>query len=196
MAFSLPERLIILDTEFTAWEGSNARSWSGSGEYREIIQIGAIKVDTATLSETDSFMALVKPVKNPQLSDYIQNLTHITQAAVDEHGLAYADALETFQKWVGEFPLYCFGRDGEIMAENAALLDIDFPFTPEQFTDVRPIFRAHGYAAVQSGRMLEEFGLPVLPGEHDAVNDVRSILAALRELCRLVNISTGPVDAK
>lgn len=184
MPFSLAPNIVIIDTEYTAWEGSHARGWTGPNEHREIIQIGAIKVDTATLTETDSFMVLVKPTINPVLSDYIQNLTHISQANVDAHGISYAQALEKLATWAGELPQYCFGIDGEIMALNAKLVGVPFPFPRERFTDVRTIFRERGYDVQQSGRVLETFGLPVLPGEHDAVNDVRSILAGLQELAR------------
>ena len=36
-------QIIIFDTEFTAWEGSAQRNWSFDWEYREIIQIAAVK---------------------------------------------------------------------------------------------------------------------------------------------------------
>ena len=40
----LPEKFIIFDTEYTAWEGSQERNWSGDNEYMELVQIGALKV--------------------------------------------------------------------------------------------------------------------------------------------------------
>ena len=56
-SLNLQPKIIIFDTEFTAWEGSLARNWNGPGEYREIIQIGAILVDTQNLQELDFFAA-------------------------------------------------------------------------------------------------------------------------------------------
>ena len=40
----LPDTFIIFDTEFTAWEGSQERKWSGENEFRELVQISAIRV--------------------------------------------------------------------------------------------------------------------------------------------------------
>ena len=40
----LPDTFIIFDTEFTAWEGSMERNWSGENEYRELVQISAFRI--------------------------------------------------------------------------------------------------------------------------------------------------------
>ena len=48
---SLPPTIIIFDTEFTAWAGSQERDFSGPNEYRELVEIGAIKIDTRTFNE-------------------------------------------------------------------------------------------------------------------------------------------------
>eukprot|EP00959_Pyramimonas_sp_CCMP1952_P460150 9479398-Pyramimonas_sp.AAC.2 len=37
-------RFVLVDTEYTTWEGAHARHWSGPGEAREVVQIAAIKV--------------------------------------------------------------------------------------------------------------------------------------------------------
>ncbi len=43
---SFPQiRAIIFDLEFTAWEGSVAHRWSRPGEFTELVQIGALKID-------------------------------------------------------------------------------------------------------------------------------------------------------
>ena len=58
------------DLEFTAWEGSAARGWSGPDEYREIVHIGAVRVDGGNaFAEVDRFTATVRPVRNPVLGD-------------------------------------------------------------------------------------------------------------------------------
>lgn len=40
----LPETFIIFDTEYTSWEGSQERNWNGENEFRELVQISAIRV--------------------------------------------------------------------------------------------------------------------------------------------------------
>ena len=38
-------KLIVFDLEFTAWEGSLARHWLAPGEFKEVVQIGAVRLD-------------------------------------------------------------------------------------------------------------------------------------------------------
>ncbi|MEK7109115.1 MAG: 3'-5' exonuclease, partial [Patescibacteria group bacterium] len=100
----LPEKFVLFDTEFTSWEGAMARNWSGPGEYREVIQIGAIRVDK--LQEAGSFCVYVKPIKNPELSAFIKELTGISQETVDKEGKPLGEALSGFKDFVGDLPAY------------------------------------------------------------------------------------------
>ncbi len=36
--------VVVYDLEYTAWEGSLERNWSGPNEDPEIVQIGAVKI--------------------------------------------------------------------------------------------------------------------------------------------------------
>ena len=70
--------MVVLDLEWTAWEGSLARSWTGPGECREVIQVGAVRVDALRFERLAAFDRLVRPVRNPVLSDYITRLSGLT----------------------------------------------------------------------------------------------------------------------
>ncbi len=188
MTFDLPRAFVLFDLEYTAWEGSQEREWNGANEYREIIQIGVIKVSEMT--EEDAFAAFVKPVKNPQLSDYISELTGITQKEVDEKGLSFDEAVRKFLEFVGEYDAYCWGRDIEVFEENAKLLDQTLTLPREQFHDLRPfVIPLLNKAGIDekkysSGTLIQAFGKG---GDraHDAVNDMRNLLEAMRELQEL-----------
>ena len=45
----LPESgaLTVFDLEFTAWECSMASHWLRPGEFKEVVQIGAVRLDAA-----------------------------------------------------------------------------------------------------------------------------------------------------
>ena len=91
------DKAMVFDLEFTSWPGSNERNWSLPNEDREIIQIGAVKIETTgDMREVDSFQILVRPLKNPILSDYIVNLTEITQEKVEKEGILFPLALSRF----------------------------------------------------------------------------------------------------
>ncbi len=144
----------IFDLEFTAWEGSAARGWSGPDEYREIVQIGAVRVDGGNaLAEVDLFKAYVRPVKNPVLSDYFVSLTGITQADVDRHGVSFPEALAAFSEFVGDgaAAVVSNGADHAALDENCALHGIACPIDADRFVNIRPRLarearfgRAHG----------------------------------------------------
>lgn len=176
----LPHTFVIFDTEFTAWKGSHERGWSAPGEHREIIQIGAVQV--RALEEVDSYSVLVAPRINPELSQYITELTGITQHMVEMDGVSFGDALTAFSAWSADLPCYSYGHDGAVIEENCELLGVPFPFDREQFRDVREVFAADGVDTSQymSSTIPRAYGLEPPPDGHDARNDARSILLALK----------------
>jgi inhibitor of KinA sporulation pathway (predicted exonuclease) len=185
-SLNLPNEFVSFDTEYTAWQGAQERRWSGPGEYREIVQIGAVLVRSSDLSEIGHFMCYVRPVKNPLLSEYFTLLTGITQKSVDTQGLAYDEALVRFLRWTRGLHLYCWGSDLEVMKENADLIGISFPFPMERQIDVRSVFQAHGIETkgYNSSSIPKAFGEVPPPNAHDALSDARSILQGLRALDR------------
>ena len=183
---TLPDQFVCFDTEYTTWEGAQERHWSGPGEYREIVQIGAVLVRGDTLTEEGSFGCLVRPTKNPKLSAYFSNLTGVSQQAVDENGVSYSDALVRFASFASTSLLYCWGMDLEIMASNAKLVGLPFPFPLQHKRDVRSLFEVEGIATSTycSSTIPRAFNEEPPPSAHDALNDARSILQGLRALKR------------
>lgn len=187
MTLPLPDKFILWDTEYTSWKGAKESDWSGSNEFREIIQIGAIQVDGKTLTEEGSCSAYVKPVKNPELSDFIIELTGITQNDIDTKGVSLEAALAPFAEFAGELPLYAYGPDAEIVEANCKLIAISFPLVKKHCVNLRPVLRpsieARGidYTKYSSGTLIEAFGKKG-GRAHDALNDMRNLLLALREL--------------
>lgn len=183
MRLEMPEEFVLFDLEFTSWPGAHERGWSGPNEYREIIQIGAIRV--LGDKEVDSFCVFVRPEKNPQLSEFIIELTGITQSDVDEKGLGFPEALVQFREFVGSLPAYCFGHDTEVIEENAGFHGDSLSLSREQFHNLRPIvapvFLEKGVDIdkYSSGTLVEAFtGAPGFRA-HDAVNDMRNLLKAI-----------------
>ena len=95
-------RVIILDLEYTSWEGSIHRNWAEKWEFREIVQIGAVRltVKRHEFIKEETFERIVKPVRNPQLSDHFSNLTGITNNLVSEQGNYFNDAFTDFVQFV------------------------------------------------------------------------------------------------
>lgn len=180
----MPPDAIVFDTEFTAWKGSVERHWSGPGEYREIVQIGGVSVDVATLEETGSFSILVKPVMNPVLSDYLVTLTRITNERLAHEGTDFAAAVQAFLKFVAGRQLFCFGRDDKVIAANAKLLGVREIWPRVTAYDLKDWLIRVGIplTGIHSGALAEHVGGVSQGVGHDALVDSRSLAAAIRYL--------------
>src|SRR5580658_346927 len=115
---------IVFDLEFTAWAGSLESRWLRPGEFKEVVQIGAIKVDAESFDEIAPFDALVRPRINPIITDYLEKLTGITNAAIAERGTDFLPAYERFVSFAAGAPIVAFGRDDLVLTSNLCLYGI------------------------------------------------------------------------
>lgn len=177
----LPLDFILYDTEFTAWNGSRERNWSGPNEHREIVQVGAIQVNSEALSETKSILLYIRPKINPTLSEYLINLTGIDQHTIDMEGLDFTIAIQKFKVWCGDLPMYSFGNDISVVLENCRMHSCLNPFKENQSDDARKFFDENGYSTkgYNSGTIVRSFGEELSRQGHDALNDARTILDGL-----------------
>ena len=65
-------KLIVFDLEFTSWECSMASHWLRPGEFKEVVQIGAVRLAADTFEILDEFDILVRPRVNRELSAYFE----------------------------------------------------------------------------------------------------------------------------
>jgi len=180
----------VFDLEWTTWEGAQARDWSGPGEEREIVEIGAVKLDGRNgLCEIAAFEILVRPRLNPALSDYFTGLTGITQAMLDARGRGFAEALAAFAGFLETSPpaarALSFGRDPEVLRHNCSLAGLGFPFADALFRNVRPdLARFAGVSAnaLSACDLPRHLGFPPPSGAHRGLGDARCIAEALRRL--------------
>lgn len=173
---------VVMDTEFTTWEGAYKRDWDGANEWREIVQIAAIKIDPAqNFKETATFDVLVKPVINPILSDFFQELTHISQQQVDAEGLPFAQALEKFAQFAQNMPVWAYGGDDKVLLENCIIHNLHQSHI-QPFFDIRMIVKMlgdkpHDYS---SGTLHKAADIQMDGHVHNALHDCRSIVAYLK----------------
>jgi inhibitor of KinA sporulation pathway (predicted exonuclease) len=180
--------IIFYDTEFTTWDGAMERDWSGPGEYRELMQIGAVKFDLDSLEELEEFLVLIRPVKNPVLSDFFVQLTGITNDDVARNGLSFIEAYKQFLRFMGVAPNACFGWDARVMRENLGFNGL--PATEQDFDsfNICPWFKEAGApfgikGRINSGKLAAALGAPMKSiQEHNALHDARSIAASYRFL--------------
>ncbi len=88
---------IIVDLEATCWD----RATQTERKPNEIIEIGAVCVNEQK-EIIGEFMAFVKPILNPTLSDFCVSLTTITQEQVD-NAEYFPLVCSNFQTWIEGF---------------------------------------------------------------------------------------------
>lgn len=184
----MTDTIVFYDTEFTTWEGAMERDWKGPGEYRELVQIGAVRFNLKTLEEHEEFLILIKPKKNPVLSDFFVKLTGITNDEVAKDGLDFPAAYKKFREFLGSDPHACYGWDARVMREN--LVFNNMPASEKEFdsANIGPWFHDVGgpfgiKGKVNSGKLASVLGAPMKSiQEHNALHDSRSIAASYRFL--------------
>ncbi len=170
--------------EYTSWEGSLERGWSRPHEHREVVQIGAVRLDAGNgFGEVAAFDVLVRPQRNPVLSDYFVDLTGITNDRLAAEGGELERALDALAALAAGAPLLSNGDDGAVVAESCALIGVDDPLADDRWFDIAPALRRLlSRKQLGSAEIPALLGLPAPGPAHDALADARAIAAGLRHL--------------
>ena len=181
----LDRGVVIFDLEYTAWEGSLERDWSRENEHREIVQIGAVRLEADTVAEVDALECLVRPSANPVLSDYFVSLTGITNADVEQNGVDLATGLRRLADLAGPHTMLAAnGDDGEVVQESCSVAQIASPIGRERFVCIHgALMTALGTSVdLVSSELPQAIG-EAMPGRaHTALADARCIALTLRSL--------------
>lgn len=169
---------IVLDVEFTAWPNSMATGWRMPGQFKEIIQLGAVKVDRK-FHTIESFCAFICPRINPVLTPYIEGVTGITNADIASCGKPFPDVWESFLSFCGDLPLIAYGRDDLTLRENMRLNSL--PDTLPPYTNIVGWMAAQN-VDVEKGHGCDvgpAVGVPFEGHPHNALDDAASLAAGI-----------------
>lgn len=173
--------ITVFDLEYTAWTGSMAGTWLAPGQFREVVQIGAIRLDADSFARLAEFEVLVRPRVNPCLSPYFENLTGIASDRVAAEGVDFAEGYERFLTFAGDGPIAAFGRDDKVLAENLRLYGIGDAKVLPLFYDLRGWFAVQGLdpRGRHSCDIGPALGVPFVGRSHNALDDARSLAAGM-----------------
>jgi len=174
----------VFDLEFTAWQGSMEHRWLRPGEFREVVQIGAVKLDAANFAELAATDILVKPRLNPVLSSYFEVLTGVTNERLARDGVDFAEAYRAFVRFANGAPLAAFGRDDLVLVDNLTLYGLkDEPALPA-YTNLVPWLALAGIdpRGLHACDIAEAAGARFEGRRHDALDDARSVAAGVAAL--------------
>ncbi|MGL6001133.1 MAG: exonuclease domain-containing protein [Plesiomonas sp.] len=143
----------------------------------EIIEIGAVTVELdGTI--TNQFHALVKPCFEPELTEFCQKETGITQQQIDVAQL-FPDVISEFTVWVNcqqAQGWISWGKgDAVLLSADCARTDSEWPF-PDDFTYIDA--RCWALSQPEHG-IQEESHLSLFTAPHNALLKARALAALL-----------------
>ena len=170
------KNLLILDLEATCY----ARGEEPSAFVAEIIEIGAVLLDTSTRAVTREYQAFVRPERFPAISAYCTALTTIRQTDVDG-GLPLAAALRDlaalYDPASAVFASWGFYDQRQIERE-CATKGILYPFAPAHISlkhNHAKLYRLPRPLGMDAA--LRFHGLTLLGTHHRGRDDARNIAA-------------------
>jgi inhibitor of KinA sporulation pathway (predicted exonuclease) len=177
-------KAVVFDLEFTAWEGSVASRWSRPGEFTELVQIGALRVDARSFAVETEMNVLVRPRLNPVLSDYLVKLTGITNDELAERGADFTNAYDQFISFAGDGPIVAFGRDDLIFETNLKLYGIRNPSPLPRYVNIVPWLIENGIdpKGKNACDVSPLAGVAFKGQKHNALADAHSVLAGVKAL--------------
>lgn len=170
--------ILVVDLEATCCDRQSIRR-----QEMEIIEIGAVMVDSQSLEPVDEFQTFVRPVRNPRLTPFCTQLTSITQTMVDT-APGLPEALSAFKNWLSGYPGYLFTSWGDYdknqFTQDCRYHQQPWPFAGPhlnikvQFSKAQNLRKRHGMAGA-----LRIAGLDLSGTHHRGIDDARNMVRLL-----------------
>jgi inhibitor of KinA sporulation pathway (predicted exonuclease) len=168
---------LVIDLEATCDQGGRIPR-----DETEIIEIGAVLVDAATLAPVDAFQTFVRPIRHRQLTPFCTQLTSITQADVDP-APTFPVALQRLTRWMGgRDALFCSwgDYDRDQFGRDARRHGVALPFGQRHLNLKRAFGERMGEArGPGTGQALRRVGLRFEGTPHRGIDDARNIARLL-----------------
>ncbi|WP_437991697.1 exonuclease domain-containing protein [Sorangium sp. So ce145] len=148
----------------------------------EIIEVGAVLVDAATLRPAAELQCFVRPIRHPRLSAFCMRLTSIRQADVDAAPRFPAAAARLRELVRGRQALFCSwgGYDKRQLERDARRHGVALPFGGDHLNLKRAFARRLGAEReLGVGQALRRVGLSFQGTQHRAIDDARNIARLL-----------------
>ena len=165
-------RYVIVDLEATCWNDGTDRS------RMEIIEIGAVLLDSSSGPAKEEFAEFVRPVVEPKLSAFCTELTTIQQKDIDGAD-DFPTVFPRFMEWIGAepFTLCSWGAyDLNQFKMDCMRHLIPFPESLTRHISLKAEFaRIHSVKPCGMASALRILKMPLAGQHHRAIDDVRNI---------------------
>lgn len=176
-------RYVIVDLEATCWETGQTPS------RMEIIEIGAVLLESSEGTVSREFAAFVKPVASPQLSEFCTRLTSIRQEDVDAADY-FCAVFPQFVNWIGAEPfrLCSWGAyDLNQFRTDCTRHNMELPPSFENHINLKKEFsRQKNVKPTGMRGALAMLNIPLSGTHHRGIDDARNIAKIAATLLPLV----------
>ena len=165
---------LIIDLEATC-----ADDKSISRQRMEIIEIGAVMLDSKSLEIKSEFQSFVKPILHPVLTEFCKSLTSISQEDIDA-APPFPDVLQLFQQWFYPFGSYLFcswgNYDKNQFLQDCQLHNVGYPFPGGHLNLKKAFSEAIGVKKkFGMSEALRQLGLQLNGVHHRGIDDAKNI---------------------
>jgi len=184
-----PTHYLVIDLEATCSDDDSVPR-----DEMEIIEIGAVLVDAATLRPAKELQRFVRPIRHARLTPFCMRLTSITQAQIDAAPRLPA-AIAAMRELVrGVDALFCsWGNyDRNQLQRDARRHGVSLPFGADHVNLKAAFARRLGEGReLGVGQALRRLGLGFQGTQHRAIDDARNIA---RLLPYALGVATPPAE--
>lgn len=173
-----PERYLVIDFEATCCDKGTVPR-----EHMEIIEIGAVMVEAASLQTVDEFQSFVRPVRHPRLTTFCTGLTSIHQQDVDDAPV-FKDVIASFKSWLYQYSgfIFCSWGDYDLkqLRQDCDFHKVPYPISAPHLNvkrlmaDRQQLSRKPGL-----GEAVRLAGLEFSGTHHRGIDDARNIARLL-----------------
>jgi inhibitor of KinA sporulation pathway (predicted exonuclease) len=178
--------VLLIDCEFTCWEGSLASGWSDAARPAEIIEIAAIAYDSVERTQIARFSSLSRPELNPKLSDYSLNLLPITQSEIDD-APDFKTVVSSLESWLEKHaepdsPTVGWGSfDRSFVALHAERTGVSDPFVGRSHVIIDELLKKFleldPATTVGRGDIRKRLGIAPISDRHRAISDAEDLIS-------------------
>lgn len=178
----MPAMLVIVDVEATCCdEGTISR------DEMEIIEIGAVAIDSTSGDEMGLFQEFIQPVRHPLLTCFCMNLTSIQQSDVAT-APSFPEVISRLRKWLAglgtDYSFCSWGDyDRRQFEQDCAYHRIPFPFAePHRNLKLELSTAIGSKKKLGLGDALRRLGLDFHGTPHRGIDDARNIARIYQSL--------------
>ena len=153
----------------------------------EIIEIGAVKVDSQSLEVISSFSEMIRPQVYKEMNEIIHEILHIEIGDLEKKDI-FQDVIERFFEWCGDDYVFCTWGNMDLteLQRNMEYYNIKgYIDGPIKYCDVQKLFALQylGYkSALALETCIEYFNLEKKYDFHRAISDAMYTVEILKRL--------------